>query len=277
MKITVVVTTYNRPDFLGKVLEGYQHQRRFPDELVVADDGSGPATKEVVDAYRRRSCFPVLHAWQEDIGVRECHVRNLATRQSSGDYVIYTDGDCIPGPWFVRDHEVLAAPGWFVQGRRFMVQAKGNAEVTGRERGHQLLWLWLRGGIRKPHHVLHIPGLAFRRRNATRVRACNLAVWREDVNRINGWNEKFVGYWRQDSEFVVRLLRAGVKRKDALFSTALFHLHHSKPLVQEDLDRNTKLLEAAWSGPIFVPEGLVQSAPAGPVSRPQADTQEPTQ
>ena len=260
MKISLIATTYNRPDFLRKVLAGYLAQKRLPDEAVIADDGSGPETKDVVDDFRKKAPFPIIHARQEKVGIRLSRLRNMATRASSGEYVIYTDGDCIPGPWFIKDHERLAEPGWFVQGKRFMVQQKANEVITGAERWPRLLMLWLSGGIKKLHHIPHIPGLAIRKKSIKGIISCNLAVWRKDIYNINGWNEKFVGFWRQDSEFALRLLLSGIRRKDALFSAVSFHLAHEKPLVQQDLARNTQLLEDAKHGPFYVPDGIANQS-----------------
>ena len=130
MKISVLVTTHNRPAYLRKVLAGYLDQTRLPDELIVADDGSGAATRDLVDRFTRTAPFRVVHAWQPHAGMPRCsHVRNLGTRAATGDYLIYTDGDCVPTPHFVADHARLARPGWFVQGKRMWVKYKALARL----------------------------------------------------------------------------------------------------------------------------------------------------
>ena len=255
MKVSVIVTTYNNPRYLRKVLEGYIRQVRPPDELVVADDGSGPEARAVVEEFTRRASFTVIHAWQEDDGPRPARVRNLATRRSSGDYLVFTDGDCVPGPRFVADHVRLARRRSFVQGKRILVQAKAVGDFTGRESTAALLRLWFAGGIGKLHHLVRLSGLAVRRRGWKGIRGCNLAVFRDDFYRVNGWNERFIGCWREDSELAVRLQRAGCRRRDALFSAVVFHLHHDKS-DRGHREENDRLLEAAWSGPVFAPEGL---------------------
>ncbi len=260
MKISVIVTTYNHPDYLGKVLNGYLRQRRTPDELVVADDGSGPETRAVVVEFARRAPFPLIHAWQEDHGPRPAAARNLATLRSSGDYLIFTDGDCVPGPHFVEDHARLARHGSFVQGKRIYVRAKAVDGLTGAEGFGRLLCLWLTGGINKPHHLIRIPGLAVHRNDPSGkrgIRSCNLAVFREDLEQVNGWNERFIGCWREDSELVVRLQRAGCRRRDAYFSAVIFHLHHDES-DRGHREENDRLLDVALEGPVFISEGLVK-------------------
>jgi GT2 family glycosyltransferase len=256
MKIMVLVTTYNRPAYLRKVLEGYLHQTRAPDELVVADDGSGEETRQVIEQFRARASFPVLHAWQEHQGIRLSRLRNLGTRQSTADYLIYTDGDCVPGPHFVADHERLARPGWFVQGARMWVRYKAIPSFTGRETPSQLLKMWMSGGLTNVLRAIRIPALWIEHKHLRKTKTCNLAVFRSDVLRINGFNEDFLGYLRQDTEFCLRLMRAGVRRRDPLFSAVSFHLEHEKEINSEDRKRNDELLERARTAPIFAPRGL---------------------
>jgi glycosyltransferase involved in cell wall biosynthesis len=257
MKISVLVTTHNRPAYLRKVLAGYLDQTRPPDELIVADDGSGAATRAVVDQFTRAAPFRVAHAWQPHAGTPRCsHARNLGTRAATGDYLIYTDGDCVPTRRFVADHARLARPGWFVQGKRMWVKYKALHGFTGRESLVAKLRLWADGGLTKPHWLMHLPGIGRENRTIEHVQSCNLAVFYDDVDAINGWNEAFLGFWRQDTEFALRLMRSGVRRRDAMFSAMLYHLEHDKPLVRADMERNDRLLAAAHTAPIFTPLGL---------------------
>lgn len=257
MKISVLVTTHNQPGYLRKVLASYMDQTRPPYELVVADDGSGPATRAVVDAFADQAPYRVMHAWQPHLHVaRLSHLRNLGTRAVTGDYIIYTDGDCVASRHFVADHERLARPGWFVQGKRVWCKYKALDAFTGRETLLEKLWLCATGGLTKPHWLVHLPGIGAEDKTIGHIQSCNMAVFREDVLRINGWNEQFLGFWRQDSEFALRLMRGGVRRRDALFSAIVYHLEHEKPLVATDLARNDRLLEAAHTAPVFVPQGL---------------------
>jgi glycosyltransferase involved in cell wall biosynthesis len=259
MKVCVIVTTYDNPFYLEKVLAGYLHQSKFPDELVVADDGSKDDTKLLIADYTRRAPFPIIHSWQPHDGPRVARARNLATKQSSSDYFIYTDGDCIPVPDFIKDHIRLVRPGSFVQGKRMLVQAKAVPNFTGQENALRLFGLWLAGGLKKAHLLIRIPGLAVTKNGVKGIRSCNLAVFREDLYRVNGWNERFIGCWREDSELALRLLRSGCCRRDALFSAIVFHLHHETS-DRGDKSMNEQMLEEAKTGPIFVPQGLLQES-----------------
>ncbi|MEO8442297.1 MAG: glycosyltransferase, partial [Betaproteobacteria bacterium] len=123
MKTAVVVTTYNRPDALAAALAGYQAQRDTGFELVIADDGSTAATREVVDAFKARADFSVSHVWHEDRGFRAAAIRNRALAVTRADYIIFSDGDCVPAQQFVAQHARFAERGWFVAGNRVLLSA----------------------------------------------------------------------------------------------------------------------------------------------------------
>ena len=261
MQVSVIVTTHNRPSYLSKVLDGYLRQTKAPQQIVVADDGSDDETRSLVRAFQARAPFEVVHAWQPHAGTpRLSHVRNLATRATTGEYLIYTDGDCVPTKHFVADHARLARPRWFVQGKRMWIRYKALDEFTGAESVAKMLQLAAIGGLTKAYWLLHLPGIGPEVGSIDGVRSCNLGVYRDDVQAINGWNEAFVGFWRQDSEFCLRLVRSGVRRRDAVFSAMVFHLEHEKPKIQADLQRNDRLLAEAETAPIYTPLGLHQEA-----------------
>lgn len=255
MKTSVIVATYNRPDYLERVVRAYFDQSVLPDELIVADDGSGPSTRSVVEKLVLDAPFKVVHAWHEDKGFRVAAARNNALRLSSGDYIISTDGDCIPCRQFVADHLRLIQQGTFVQGKRILVTEKGVSKVTGREGLVALFRCWLRGWLRKPHLFFRLPGVAVRKNGVRGVRGCNSAFFREDLVKINGWNEDYVGWGREDTDLVVRLMKSGCARRDAMFSAIVYHLWHDKNN-HGRLALNDELLKKTWEGPFRVPNGM---------------------
>ncbi len=121
MTISVIVTTYNRPDALRAVLDGLAAQTDRDFEILVADDGSRDDTRELVEAVRSGVPVPIRHVWQEDRGFRAGAARNRATAQARGDYVIFLDGDCVPRPSFIARHRALAEAGWMVAGNRILL------------------------------------------------------------------------------------------------------------------------------------------------------------
>jgi glycosyltransferase involved in cell wall biosynthesis len=237
VKTAVIVTTYNRPDALAAVLAGYQAQTTQDFELLVADDGSTMETRAVIDDFRPRAAFAVNHLWHEDRGFRAAAIRNRAAAATTADYVIFSDGDCVPARDFVARHQRLAERGWFVAGNRILLDAaftqRALHERLPLHESGNLSWLlaWLRRDINRWLPLLQLPGGDWRRSTPQRwegIKTCNLAIWREDLVRVNGLDETYSGWGLEDSDLVIRLLHAGVKHKNGRFATPVFHLWHAE-------------------------------------------------
>jgi len=255
MKTSVIVTTYNRPAYLRKVLSGFADQTRLPDEVIVADDGSGPETRALIDELREKMPFPLLHSWHEHKMFGAAAARNDGARIATGDYFIFIDGDCIPSKSFVEDHQYLARTGRCVHNKRIMVQLEAVEQFTGRESFWELLKLWLLGKIKKVafYKFLHIPWYPF---NGKGRAGFTIGVFREDFLKINGWNEDFEGAVHEDHDFDERLERAGVKRWTAAFGGLVFHLNHPAHTFERN-DEALRLLEESRRGPFYVEKGFV--------------------
>jgi len=237
MRVAVIVTTYNRPDALAAVLDGYLGQTDPAFEVIVADDGSDEATRTVVEGFERRASFPVRHVWQEDQGFRAATIRNKAIAATDAEYVIFTDGDCVPAPDFVAQHRRLAEAGWFLSANRVLLTERFTSEVLA----HRLpihrwglgRWLlaWLRRDINRWLPLVRLPDGAFRKHGASRwegAKTCNLSATRADLLHVNGLDERYAGWGLEDSDLVIRLLHAGVRHKSARFAAPVFHLWHSE-------------------------------------------------
>lgn len=237
MKTAVIVTTYNRPDALAAVLAGYraQHDKEF--ELIIADDGSTSDTRKVVEAFKSRAAFPVTHVWHEDQGFRAAAIRNRALAATHSEYIVFSDGDCVPAPCFVAQHRRLAERGWFAAGNRVLLSEK----FTRRALQDQLplhdwafgAWLvaWAKRDVNRWLPLATLPDGSFRKTTPQRwkgVKTCNLAAWRDDMLRVNGLDEAYSGWGLEDSDLVIRLLHAGVKHKSARFAAPVFHLWHAE-------------------------------------------------
>ena len=231
----MIVTTYERPDALDAVLRGLSRQSDRGFEIVVADDGSGPDTARVVEGWARATDVPLAHVWQEDRGFRLAEIRNRAILRSRGAYCVFLDGDCIPRRGFVAAHRRLAETGWFVAGNRALLSrpltARVLAEGVEPERwsftemvGHRLT-----GGIHRIRALLSFPLGALRRINAKRwqgARSANLAIFRSDLDEVDGFDAAFSGWGCEDWDLLVRLVRSGVRRKEGRFATGVLHLWH---------------------------------------------------
>lgn len=235
MKTAVIVTTYNRPDALSCVLEGYCHQHDQDFVLVVADDGSTDETAAVIRSFQRRGIMPLTHVWHEDRGFRAAAIRNRAVAATDADYIVFTDGDCVPSRHFVRAHKTLAEAGYFLGSNRILLREALTGRVLREHLPiHQWGWrdwmrAWGRNEVNRLVPLLTVPDWPFRKGMPNRwegIKTCNLSVWRHDLVRVNGLDESYEGWGLEDSDLVIRLLRAGVKHKSARFAAPVFHLWH---------------------------------------------------
>jgi len=231
MKISVIITTYNRPGALLKVLEGLQYQKRLADEVIVADDGSKAQTEEVVRNFMNGADFPISHVWHEDKGFRAAKIRNMAIKESIGHYLISLDGDCIPNKHFISDHLSLAERGFFYQGKRVLVNNEflDNFSCEDANSFSALLKCFLLGKISNAHHLIRLPMLpALSSKSLNGIRSCNMGFFREDIFSVNGFNQDFVGWGREDTELAVRFYKYKLKRKSHPFMAICYHLWHEE-------------------------------------------------
>jgi len=263
--ISVVVTTYKREDALDAVLRSLARQTDADFEIVVADDGSGPATAATVENWQGRAGKRLAYVWHEDCGFRAAEIRNRAILASHGAYCIFLDGDCIARPDFVATHRRLAEPGWFVTGNRILLSPALTEKVL-RERLMPENWSfadWLverrRRGINRMSALLHLPLGPLRRLRLKAwrgARSCNLAVWRSDLDRVDGFDASYSGWGKEDSDFLVRLLRAGVRRKDGVFATGVIHLWHAEADRSQLTENERKLNGIVAGGGVRARQGL---------------------
>ncbi len=243
MRASLIVTTYNRPEALEPVLKSALRQSVPPLEIVVADDGSGPRTKALVEKLAKRSEVPILHAWQEDKGFRAAMARNRAVAMSRGDYIVMIDGDMILHPRFVEDHLENAQKGCFIQGGRVLLGEKATREAI---ESLNISFSILSPSISNRKNAIRSPLLStlFSRksRELKGIKTCNFSLFREDLLKVNGFDNRFVGWGREDSEFAARLLNAGVLRKDLKFAAVAYHLYHPEA-ARDALPANDLILE----------------------------------
>jgi glycosyltransferase involved in cell wall biosynthesis len=268
MLISVIITTFNRPDALASVLEGYLAQSDCQFDLIVADDGSSEETKELVLTYGKRAVFPVAYVWQEDRGFRAGAIRNKALMKTRADYIIFSDGDCIPLPDFVARHRLLAEKGWFVVGNRILL----NETFTNRVLlNHVPVHNWgarkwldarVRGHVNRWLPLLHLPiTSSFRKWQNQRwegAMTCNLSAWRDDLLFINGFDEIYSGWGLEDSDLVIRLIQSGLKRKSARFAAPVLHLWHTENDRSGLVENRRHLEDRLQSKEIYASRGVRQ-------------------
>lgn len=249
--ISIIVTTHNRPDALDAVLRGLARQSDPNFEVIVADDGSTGETAALVQSWQARMQQPLLHVWQEHRGFRAAEIRNRAILASSGTYCIFLDGDCIPREDFVREHRQLAEFGWLVVGNRVLMSEYLTNAILKEGVDPDLWSVTDVIAARLKRDINRIAPLLQAKLGMVRkirpkywwgARSCNLAVWRSDLDTVDGFDGSYVGWGLEDSDLLIRLLRAGVQRKDGRFATGVYHLWH--PLADPSLLSTNQILLA---------------------------------
>jgi glycosyltransferase involved in cell wall biosynthesis len=259
---SLVVSTYNRPDALELCLESILKQKLLPDEIVVADDGSGQETRQLIDAIRKKATVPVVHVWQEDNGYQLARIRNKAFAAAAGEYLVQIDGDLILEEHFILDHLSMSRPGTFISGTRTMTDADLTQKLLKKEISSADI-------LKHPKHltkrhnavrswVLREASYLFQRKqsNYKYVLGCNMAFWKKDLLKVNGYNESFKGWGKEDNELTVRLQNAGVQLRFIKFGAVVYHLHHKVADLSAVPANEEKLLQTIEQQVTFVPAGI---------------------
>jgi glycosyltransferase involved in cell wall biosynthesis len=241
----LIINTHEQPEYLARVLSAVSRQVSPPEEVLVADDGSGDTTRRVFAEWLAAYAGRAEHVWQPPEGFRRARILNQAIARARSDYLVFLDGDTLPHPQFVADHRRLSRRGAFIQGHRALVKQQAAAWFGLKdfaEDRRRALWQGQLAGLK---HAFRWP---FPLRRACRglrgIRGCNLGIWRADLKQVNGYNEAFVGWGREDSELAVRLMNQGVKRWDTRGWALCYHLWHP-PVSRAGLPANDELLAHA--------------------------------
>lgn len=246
--LSLIIAVYNKPDILRLVLAACARQSAPDFEVIVADDGSGPAVAETVNDAQRRYAYPITHLWHEDKGWRKNTMLNNAIRASTTDYLVFIDGDCIPSRHFLADHSNEREPGTVLLGRRVEASKRWSDTLTletvtsGRfERYGWKEWmdglkghaLRIEDGIRMPSPLLR----TLLRRNVRGMLGSNFSAWKADLLAINGFDELYTGPGcGEDSDIQYRLSLIGVNGKSLRNLAIQYHVYH--PL--------TRVSDACW-------------------------------
>jgi glycosyltransferase involved in cell wall biosynthesis len=251
--VSVIVTTYNQPEWLEKVIWGYsiQTHRRF--EIVIADDGSTAETRSMIDRLRALTGLTLRHVWHEDQGFRKCKIVNKAIAEAAHDYLVFTDGDCVPCLDFLETHVRLAEKGAFLSGGYvrlpLSISQRLSCDDVRQGRAGDLRWLRQQGmPLTKSMCLLtrnKLLGMFLDSVTTTRptFNGHNSSVWKCDAVRVNGLDER-MQYGGLDREFGERLENSGIQGKQVRHRAGCIHLDHPRPYSnREDLQRNEAIRE----------------------------------
>jgi len=227
MKVSLIITTYNWKEALEISLLSAFQQSCLPCEIIVADDGSRSETRDLVEHIASDAPVRVVHSWQEDKGFRLARSRNRAIARTTGEYIVLVDGDILLEKHFIEDHQKFTRKGYFIQGTRVLLGESLSETVLANK---TMSSMYCKHGVENRKNCIRSAFLAnlfsFKSSRLTGIKTCNFAFFKEDAISVNGFNEEFVGWGREDSEFTVRLLNNGVKRRNMKFNGLAYHLYH---------------------------------------------------
>ncbi|MFX0558163.1 glycosyltransferase family 2 protein [Maribacter sp. CXY002] len=262
-KISVIVSTYNAEEWLKKVLWGFDQQTFKDFEVVIADDGSRDATKELIEEMSLQVSYPIVHVWQEDDGFQKSMILNKAVVACRSEYIIMTDGDCIPREDFVQVHYINKQQGYFISGGYYMlpmnISKLISLEDIEKQRCFNINWLKEKG-IPKTfkNNKLTATGIFSKLLNwITPTNASwnghNSSGWKKDIVNVNGFDER-MQYGGQDRELGERLFNFGIKSKQLRYSAVCVHLDHKRGYKTPEsiaknvgIRRKTKYEKRVWT------------------------------
>lgn len=252
MRTSVIISTFDKPRYLERTLAGMGSQQHAPDEVLIADDGSGEETRAVVRRFRESVSFPVIHVRQEHSGWRKCRIVNRCLHECSGDYVLFTDGDCIHRRDWVAAHLAFARPGRFLSGGDLRLNNVVTGKITiddvatGRAFGARWLMAngmkWRRSMVKLLTPRSIAPLADWINFTPARFGGSNASCWRADAMRAGGLDERF-GWGKEDAEMGQRLRNAGLSTHHIRYNAICLHLDHARdPVPAGSQERNFAML-----------------------------------
>jgi len=243
VKVSIIFSTYNSTDWLEKVIWGFYFQSFKDFEIVIADDGSTEETENTIDRLRKKTLLEIKHVWQPDEGFQKCKILNKAILATTGDYIIFTDGDCIPRYDFVQAHVDNAKPCHLLSGGYFKLPMKTSQAITKKdiEIGNAFNPNWLlNNGLKKSHKIAKLTAQGWKQRlyNAlTPTKATwnghNASTWKSLLLEVNGFDER-MQYGGEDRELGERLINLNVSPIQIRYSAICLHLDHARGYVSEE-------------------------------------------
>lgn len=251
MEVSVVLSTYNSPEWLEKVLCGYAQQSFRDFEIVIADDGSTEDTARLIERLRDETGMTIRHVWQRDDGFRKCRILNKAVLEARYDYILFSDGDCIPRRDFVAVHAREARPGHYLSGSYFKLPMETSRAIALDDirdgRCFDVGWLRRHGlGFRRKTIKISAGPRMARLLNRLTTTKCNFkgsngSAWKKDIVAVNGFDER-MPWGGEDREFGVRLINLGIRPKHVRYDAVVLHLDHPRGYVDPERVKSNKAL-----------------------------------
>ena len=251
IKCTLIISTYNWPQALRCCLKSVALQSVLPDEVIVADDGSTIETADLIKEIALSFATNLIHVWQPDDGFELAKIRNKAIAKARHEYIVQVDGDLILHQHFIKDHLSLAKPNYFTTGSRILLKQDVTSDILQGRKNFESIHA-LSGKSSNSFNGMRIgfvrKFLATRYKmkgeNKYYVKGCNMSFWRKDLLLVNGYNELFTGWGKEDSELAIRLINGGVKKQFLKAGGICYHLYHKEASRQME-EKNTRIMNDA--------------------------------
>ena len=240
IQASLIITTYEMPEHLKLVCANLKRQSRQDFEVIFCDDGSGRDTAEVIAQFAQSTSIPVQSVWQEHQGFRKCKILNQALIKARGDLLIFLDGDCVPHWQFVEDHLNQQEKGFYLAGRRVELGPQLSAKISPKwvEEGYfdwphpSLIWSALQGDSEFINRSVRVTSPVLRSwlrmNHVVDLKGCNYSVPKSVLLALNGFDETYEGYGREDTDVEIRLQNYGLKIKSMKGLALQFHVWHPR-------------------------------------------------
>ncbi len=251
MTLSLIITTYNRPDALELVLLSVLQQSVMPNEVIIADDGSTRETENLIIKYKQKFPIPLHHSWIEDKGFRAAKSRNNAILIASSDYIVFIDGDIIMHKHFIKGYKSNIVKGEYIMGSRALLSSELTKQLIENKVINVRFWS---KGLSNRFNAIYLPFIHHLIQGSQSplrsVKSANMGFWRSDIFSVNGFDEQYEGWGREDSDLAVRFSHAGIKRKNIKGAIVAYHLYHQEN-DRSRLQKNDVLIEKVINSDII--------------------------
>jgi glycosyltransferase involved in cell wall biosynthesis len=257
---SLCISTYNWPAALELCLESVLLQTYLPAEIIIGDDGSTDETKEMVERMQVKFSMPIKHIWQADDGFKLAQIRNKSFAAATGDYIIQIDGDLVLNRFFIEDHLRFAKKGTFISGARSLLDADASKEIFTQKNIHSIPETYKLEKKYNAKRFLPAAVLMHKLQKGKKqiryVLGANMSFWKEDIFKVNGYNENFKGWGKEDNDLAIRLSNAGIQLHFVKFAGIVYHLYHNEAAKDRMQQNELLLMEAIKQKQVFVANGL---------------------
>lgn len=240
---SLIIATYNWAKALNLVLKSIMNQTVMPTEVIIADDGSTSETERLIQSFKEEINIPLIHVWHEDKGFRLAEIRNKAIKQAKGEYIVQIDGDVFLHKRFIEDHLAFAEKGFYVRGSRVRLGQQLSKELLQDQKINISIF---NKDIKSKLNGLRFPFLAkqlmFKKESVLKMLGCNMAFWKDDFVKVNGYSNDLTGWGFEDSELSARFINIGLQKKVIKHAAICYHIYH-KENSRENEQIHTKKLQ----------------------------------